>query len=247
MMVSIITPTYNSERFISKTVDSIISQTYDDWELLITDDCSTDNTWSLLSAYAEKDDRIKIFQLERNSGPGVARNNSIQHAKGRFIAFCDSDDLWIPNKVEKQVKFLLENDLIFTYSAYQKINEAGIKGGTINIPTSITYNSLLKTCPIGCLTAIYDAQKIGKIYMPEIRKRQDYGLWLKIFKQIGSARGMNEVLGFYRERKNSVSSNKIKAAYYHYRILREVAKVPTIKAWYYFFYYAIAGVIKYMK
>lgn len=247
MTVSIITPTYNSQDFIHQTIEAIINQTYTNWELLITDDYSTDETWSILTKYAESEPRIKIFRLEQNSGPGVARNNSIKHAKGRYIAFCDSDDIWASNKLEKQLRFLNKNNIQFTYSSYQKIDEENRKGGIVKPPTIISYNDLLKTCSIGCLTAIYDTEKIGKIYMPEIRKRQDYGLWLKIFKQISSTRGMNEVLGFYRVRKNSVSSNKIMAAYYHYRILREVAKVPRIKAWYYFFYYVIAGIIKYMK
>ena len=176
-LVSIISPTYNSLQFIEDTIQSIIQQTYTNWELLITDDCSTDGTWELIQKHQKLDERIKIFRLEQNSGPGVARNNSIKQAKGRFIAFCDSDDQWKPDKLEKQIKFLIENDLPFTFSAYQKIDENGQEGGIVNVPEEVSYNYLLKTCPIGCLTAIYDTEKIGKVYMPEIRKRQDYGLW----------------------------------------------------------------------
>lgn len=245
--ISIITPTYNSLQFIDNTIQSILNQSYTNWELLITDDCSTDGTWDLLKQYTFKDNRIKIFQLEKNSGPGVARNHSIKQATGRFIAFCDSDDVWLPDKLEKQVNFLTKNDLAFTFSSYQKIDESGKKKGIIKSVDKITYTALLKTCPIGCLTAIYDTEKIGKIYMPEIRKRQDYGLWLKILKLIGSTRGMPEVLANYRERSNSVSSNKFVAAKYHYRVLREVGKVPMFKSWYYFLHYTFNGFIKYLK
>jgi len=247
MTVSIITPTYNSQDFIHQTIEAIINQSYTNWELLITDDYSTDATWSILTKYAESEPRIKIFRLEQNLGPGVARNNSIKHAKGRYIAFCDSDDVWVSDKLEKQLRFLNKNNIQFTYSAYQKIDEENKKGGIVKPPTIVSYNNLLKTCSIGCLTAIYDTEKIGKIYMPEIRKRQDYGLWLKIFQRIGTTKGMVEVLGFYRERKNSVSSNKVKAAQYHYKVLREVAQIPFYKAWYYFLHYAFAGLFKYLK
>lgn len=246
-LVSIITPTYNSDKYVSETIKSTINQTLTDWELIITDDCSTDDTWHIINRYAEKDSRIKVFQLPVNSGPGVARNYSIKKAIGRYIAFCDSDDVWHPQKLEEQIKFLQNKDLAFTYSSYQKMNEEGIKGGIIKVPDEITYNDLLKTCSIGCLTAIYDTHKIGKIYMPEIRKRQDYGLWLRIFKIIGSTSGMPEVLASYRERSNSVSSNKLVAAKYHYKVLREVAKLNQLKAGYYFLFYAFSGLFKYLK
>ena len=245
--ISIITPTYNSKDFIPQTINAIINQTYCYWELIVTDDCSSDETWGLLQEYVRKDNRIKIFQLEKNSGPGVARNNSIKHATGRYIAFCDSDDVWLPEKLEKQIDFLQKNDLAFTFSSYRKINEMGEKGGVVKALPLVSYNDLLKTCSIGCLTAIYDTEKIGKVYMPEIRKRQDYGLWLKIFKIIGSSKGMEEILALYRVRTNSVSSNKLKAAKYHYKVLREVGKVPLIKAWYYFLHYAFAGFFKYIR
>jgi len=246
-LISIITPTYNSLQFIKETIHSILIQTYQNWELLITDDCSTDGTWELLQKYQKQDERIKIFRLKKNFGPGVARNNSIKHAQGRFIAFCDSDDQWKPDKLEKQINFLIENNLAFTFSAYQKIDENGKKGGIVNVPENINYKHLLKTCPIGCLTAIYDTEKTGKVYMPEIRKRQDYGLWLKIFQIIGSTKGMNENLAYYRVLTNSVSSNKFVAAKYHYKVLREVGKVPPIKSWYYFLHYALNGFFKYLK
>lgn len=247
-LVSIITPTYNSSQFIENTINSIILQTYTDWELIITDDCSIDNTLKIIKEFANKDKRIKIFRLKQNSGPGAARNNSLKNATGRYIAFCDSDDMWHPDKLEKQLKFLHDMDLPFTFSSYQKIDENGVLGSVINAPGSVSYNELLKTCPIGCLTVIYDTSKIEKAYFPEAWKRQeDYGLWLKIFKKIDSTKGMNEALAYYRERTNSVSSNKWSTARDHYRVLREVANIPHFKALYFFLFYAVNGIKKYFK
>jgi glycosyltransferase involved in cell wall biosynthesis len=247
LLISIITPTYNSSQFIRETIDSIINQTYAYWELLITDDCSTDDTWNILNEYIKKDNRIKIFRLDKNSGAGISRNHSIEKASGRYIAFCDSDDVWIPEKLEKQISFMQQNKLAFTYSAYQKITETGELKGVINPPLEISYTDLLKTCSIGCLTAIYDTYKIGKIYMSKIRKRQDYALWLNIFKKINKTKGLNEVLGYYRICKKSISRNKTKAAYYHFRVLREVGNISFIKSCYYFIIYLIYGIIKYLR
>jgi teichuronic acid biosynthesis glycosyltransferase TuaG len=247
-LVSIITPTYNSSQFIEHTINSILQQTYSDWELIITDDCSRDNTYKIINDFAKTDKRIKIFRLDQNSGPAVARNNSLKNANGRYIAFCDSDDMWHPDKLEKQVKFLQDMDLPFTFSSYQKIDENGTLGSVIYAPSSVSYNELLKTCSIGCLTVIFDAAKIGKVYFPEAWKRQeDYGMWLIIFKKIGSAKGMYDVLAIYRERTNSVSSNKLKTARDHYRVLREVANIPHLKASYFFIFYVINGIKKYFK
>ncbi|CAL2077271.1 glycosyltransferase [Tenacibaculum dicentrarchi] len=246
--VSIITPSYNSEKFISETIEGILNQSYTNWELLITDDGSTDKTIDIVKEYQKKTDRIKLFQLEENGGAGIARNNSIKNATGRFIAFCDSDDVWKSDKLEKQLSFMLKKDLSFTYCAYQKMDEKGVKGAEIFPPQKTTFNSLLKTCTIGCLTAIYDTDRLGKRYMPTIRKRQDYGLWLTIFKDIKHTEGIyDEVLAYYRVRSNSISSNKFKAASYHYKVLRECGEVSFIKSVYYFIYYSINGVVKYLK
>jgi glycosyltransferase involved in cell wall biosynthesis len=246
-LVSIITPTYNSSKFVAETIKSILSQTYTDWELLITDDCSTDNTWAILNEYARKDMRIKIFKLNANSGTGVARNNSIKHASGRYIAFCDSDDLWTPDKLEKQVGFMQRKNLSFTYSAYQKITETGKLRGIISPPLKISYSDLLKTCPIGCLTVIYDTYKVGVIYMSDMRKRQDYCLWLTIFKKINETEGLNEILGYYRIRMKSISRNKLKTAYYQVKALRKTGNLSFFKICYYFVFYFVYGLNKYLK
>lgn len=247
-MVSIITPTYNSALYVSETLDSIIAQTHTDWELILTDDCSTDETWDIVQGYAERDPRIRIFRLQENSGTAVARNNSIKHANGRYIAFCDSDDLWVAEKLERQIAFMQEYDLALTYSAYRKIMEDGTARGIVYPPKILKYPDLLKSNYIGCLTAIYDVDKLGKVYMPNFRKRQDYGLWLEIFKRIGSTKGMHkDVLALYRVRNESLSGNKLKASYYHFIILREVVGLSSLKAAYYFALYSFHGVLKYLK
>ena len=244
-LVSIITPSYNSEKFISQTMESVLSQTYQNWEMIIVDDKSPDDSNIIIEKYIKQDKRIKLIKLNKNSGPAVARNVAIKEAKGRYIAFLDADDVWYPNKLEKQIAFMKENNLAFTYSAYEIIDEQDKSIGKFVPPSFITCESMLKTCSVGCLTAIYDTKKLGKIFMPIIDKRQDYGLWLKILKKIKITKGLNEVLAKYRIRKNSVSSNKLKAAKYQWKIYRDVENLNLIKSIYYFLHYAYNGIKKY--
>lgn len=222
-LVSIITPSYNSADFIVETIESILAQTYTNWELLITDDCSTDNTFDIVGKYIERDSRIKFFRLTTNSGAGVARNNSIKEAKGRFLAFCDSDDCWYPQKLEKQLAFMVENGYEFTCTSYDSYNEAGDKKvGYIKCKKKISYWKLLRDNSIGCLTSMYDTSRIGKIYMPTIRKRQDWGLWLSIIRKTKYVYGLQETLAKYRIRENSISSNKLAMLKYNYKLYKEV-------------------------
>ncbi len=245
MSVTIIMPSYNSEKFIIESVESVLVQTYSNWELIIVDDCSPDSSNHIIMKYVDSDHRIKLIKLEKNSGPAVARNTAIEAANGRYIAFLDSDDVWLPNKLEKQIKFMQDNDLAFTYSSYKLVGEDNEDLGLFITKDKISYFDMLKTCSVGCLTAIYDTEKIGKQYMPLILKRQDYGLWLKILKLIGETRGILEPLATYRIRKNSVSSNKVKAAKYQWKIYREIEKLSFLKSLYYFVFYAYNGVTKY--
>lgn len=217
-LVSIITPTYNSEEFISETMNSIINQTYQNWELLITDDCSNDNTVEIVKQYILKDKRIKLFELKDNSGAGVARNNSIKNAKGRYIAFCDSDDKWKPEKLDKQLNFLKSKSLSFTFCSYDVTNENGDFIKTIKAPLELSFSKLLKNNYVGCLTAIYDQEVLGKLYMSEMRKRQDWTLWLKILKLIGNSSGQIESLALYRDRSKSISSNRFEMLKYTWLI-----------------------------
>ncbi|WP_066351163.1 glycosyltransferase family 2 protein [Aliarcobacter skirrowii] len=233
-LVSIITPSYKSERFISQTIDSVLAQTYQKWEMIIVDDVSPDNSNKIIEEYCKKDSRIKLIKLEKNSGPAVARNRAIEEAQGRYIAFLDADDLWKPEKLEKQIMFMEEKNCALSYSAYETMSEEGeLQNKYINPPLKISYKDLLKSNHIGCLTAIYDTQKIGKVYMPNISKRQDYGLWLKILRKTGFAYGLEESLGVYRIMSNSVSSNKFKLLKYHFKLFTEFENISSIKALYY--------------
>ncbi len=242
MTVSIITPSHNSAPFIRETLDAILAQTYTDWELLVTDDASTDDTCRIVEEYSTKDQRITLFRLKKNGGAAVARNESIKHATGRFIAFCDSDDTWTPDKLEKQIAFMTENDLAFTFAPYHIIDEEGNHLDTTQTRNEVNYNDLLLTCDIGCLTAMYDTQKVGKVYMPLIRKRQDYALWLKILKTIDYAYSYPEPLGYYRLRKHSISSNKFKAIWYIWKVYRKVEKLPFFRSVYLVFVYSMHGI-----
>ncbi|WP_319227420.1 glycosyltransferase family 2 protein [Draconibacterium orientale] len=228
--VSIITPSYNSIGFIDETINSIINQKYSNWELLITDDCSTDETWNLLERYASRDKRIKIFKLDCNSGPGFARNNSINHASGRFIAFCDSDDQWKPDKLEKQLAVMLEKDCALSFSSYSVIDEDGNHKKNIIAKDEVDYRTMLRNNYIGCLTAMYDTEKVGKMYMPKIRKRQDWALWLSILKKSDKAFGIKEPLAIYRDRNDSISTNKLNLLKYNRAIYREVEGFSKFKS-----------------
>lgn len=225
-LVSIITPTYNSAEFLSETIESILAQTYTNWELLITDDCSTDNTVEIIERYTKKDSRIKFFRLEKNSGGGIARNNSIKQAEGRYIAFCDSDDRWFPDKIAKQINFMKEKDIAFSYASYLLCDENGKENGINVCLSKLTYRKILMDNYVGCLTAMYDTAKIGKVYMPSIRKRQDWGLWISILKKCRMAYGIKQPLGLYRIRQNSVSSNKLSLIRYHATLYKEMLHIP---------------------
>ncbi|HJE03301.1 MAG TPA: glycosyltransferase family 2 protein [Aliarcobacter thereius] len=243
-LISIITPSYNSERYISDTLESVLAQTYQNWEMIIVDDVSPDNSNEIIEEYCKKDSRIKFIKLEQNSGAAVARNRAIEEAKGRYIAFLDTDDMWKPEKLEKQIDFMQKNNYAFTYTAYEKVDENGEVFGTMGVPSKVSYNDLLKTCVIGCLTVIYDAEKLDKVYMPLIRKRQDFGLWLKILKKVDFAYGINESLAFYTVRDDSISANKKSAAYFTWKLYRDIEKLNLLKAGYYFSHYAIRGILR---
>ena len=244
-LVSIIMPSYNSSETISQTIISVLTQTYPNWELLITDDFSKDNSIGIIQGYLEKDERIKLFTLDENSGAGVARNTSIKQAKGHFIAFLDADDIWLPDKLEKQIAFMLDNAYAFTYTAYQKFDRNGDLG-VINPPLEVSYNQLLYSNVIGCLTVIYDTKYIGKQYMPLIRKRQDMGLWLSILKITPKAYCLNEVLAKYRV-DSGMTQNKWGVLKYQWIFYREVVGLNIFKAIGIFFIYAIKGYLKSIK
>lgn len=220
-LVSIIMPSYNSAKYIAESIESVVAQSFHNWELLITDDCSTDNTREIVEAYATHDPRIKLFILEQNSGAGVARNNSIEQAAGRFIAFLDSDDVWMPQKLEKQVAFMLNNGYTFTFTSYDVCDANGCKIGGVNCNSRINFFRLLCDNCVGCLTGMYDAKQLGKIYMPILRKRQDWCLWLSVIKMSKNGFGLQERLAKYRVVTNSVSSNKLSLVEYNIKVYND--------------------------
>jgi glycosyltransferase involved in cell wall biosynthesis len=213
--------------------------------MIIVDDCSDDNSVELIKGYCDRDSRIRLIELESNSGAGVARNRAIAEAKGDMIAFLDADDMWKPEKLDRQIAFMREHNLAFTYSSYEVIDEQNNNLTTFYTRESVDYDSLLKTCSIGCLTAIYDVGKLGKVYMPNMRRRQDYALWLDIFKRIDGAKGLVESLAYYRVGHTSISSNKLKTALWQWKTYRNIEKLSLPKSLYYFSHYIYYGFRKY--
>src|SRR5690625_1276491 len=242
-LVSVITTAYNAARFICETMDSVRAQTYENWEMIIVDDQSSDNTVQLVKRYEQKDNRIRLVQLNQNSGSAIARNTAMDHANGRYIAFLDSDDRWLPKKLQKQLCFMQENDLAFTFTKYVRMHENGeLTNGISKAPVKLSYDDLMKRCVIGCLTVMLDREKIGEERMVNIRTRQDYAFWLTITRKGFYAYGLPEVLAEYRLVADSISSNKIKAAKRNWYVLRVVEKQPLHKAIWYFLHYAVISV-----
>ncbi|MDQ6600119.1 glycosyltransferase family 2 protein [Bacillus salipaludis] len=226
-VVSIITPTYNAARFITETIQSVKEQTFSSWEMIIVDDCSLDNTVDIVKIEIEKDSRIRLIELKNNSGPANARNRAITSAKGNFLAFLDSDDLWQPQKLERQLMFMEKNNLAFSYTDYRIMTEVGEKTDIVfQVPEKMDYKDLLKNTIIGTLTVMLDKRKIGKVQMPLYRDcSEDYGLWLSILSKGIQAYGLNEELAIYRKCENSLSSNKLKSARKTWNTYRKVEKI----------------------
>lgn len=220
-LVSIITPSFNSEKFIAETIQSVQNQTYQNWEMIIVDDCSTDKTVSIVEYIANNDSRIKVYKLDKNSGTGIARNTALDKASGKYIAFLDADDLWKPQKLEIQINFLKNNNLPFTFSFYDCINEQGKElNRRVEAPRNLSYRQLFFCNYVGNLTGIYDVNYFGKIAISSIRKRQDWMLWLIILKKVKSAKPIPESLAFYRIRENSISASKLDLLKHNFGVYR---------------------------
>ena len=220
--VSIVTPVHNGAAYVRETIASVQAQTWEAWELLVIDDASEDDSAEIVECLASDDSRIRLLRLERNGGAAVARNAGIRCAQGRYIAFLDSDDWWVPQKLEKQIRFMEEAQCGFSFTGFQRVDEAGGEIALFGVPERVSYRELLKTNYIGCSTVIYDSAAFGKVEMPLIRKRQDYGLWLRLLKQTDYACGINDVLVQYRVRSGSVSSNKAITSLFTWRVYREL-------------------------
>ena len=221
-LVSIVTPCYNAEKYLEETIQSVIKQSYENWELIIVDDISTDRSIEIINSYVKNDSRIRCYSLEKKGGASIARNKAIMESKGKYIAFLDSDDVWKKDKLQKQVKFMEDNHIYFSYHNYELINE---KSKTLNklriAPKSITYNRALLGCSIGCLSVMYNCEVIGKVQIKRLDKRNDDALWFKILKKAKKGYLLNENLAFYRIGNNSISSgNKAKLLKYHYLLYR---------------------------
>ena len=230
-LVSIITPTYNCGKFIARTIDSVQAQTYTNWEMIIVDDCSKDDTKEVVEKYMENDSRIKYECLETNSGAAVARTRAMELATGSYMAFLDSDDIWKPEKLEKQLKFMEDNDINFSCTEYEQIDEDDNKlGRVIKVVKKTGYNRLLLDCPVGNSTVMYNVEKMGKFEVPNIRKRNDDALWLQMLKKEKYIIGMPEVLMEYRIRQNSISSNKVALIKYHWKLYREIEHLNVFRS-----------------
>ena len=226
-------PTHNSSKSLAASVESILGQTYQDLELLITDDCSTDATRDMLKSYAAKDPRVKVELLTEHGGPAVARNKSIERASGRYIAFCDSDDRWLPEKLEEQLRHMDDHDCALCSSSYLICNENGGVIGVNYSPSHLTLRDMRRDNKIGCLTAIYDTKRLGqKYYMPNIRKRQDWALFLNILKDCQICYCVKEPLALYSHHsKGSVSSDKMSLIKYNVNIYETVFDYSRFKSW----------------
>lgn len=245
-LVSIIVPVYNAEKYIEETLESIFSQTYKNFEVMIVDDMSSDGSKDIINRYAQKYDNIRPIFLEKNAGVANARNVGIANARGRFIAFLDSDDIWMSDKLEKQVSFMTKNNYPFSFTTYRFIDmDSNEMNTVVHAKKMLTYNDLLKHNAISCLTVIIDRYQVRDIVMPSIR-HEDYACWLKILKKGYNAYGLDELLAKYRTRKNSLSGNKIKAATWTWNILRREEGLNIFKACYCFLYYAVVNVFKHI-
>lgn len=241
-LISVVMPSYNCAKYLPETIASIQSQTYRNWELLLVDDCSTDNTESVVKEFAASDLRVRYHRLEAQFGAAVARTEAMRLANGEYIAFCDSDDLWLPEKLEKQLDFMHRTGHSYTCTAYEQVDEAGKPLGRVLRPQErCDYNRVLLDCPIGNSTVMYSVKDMGKFEVPNIRKRNDDALWLAMLKKEPYIWGMPDVLTRYRVRPSGISGNKFKLVKYHWILYREIEHLSIMRS---LFHIAYWGIIK---
>lgn len=246
MIVSIIMPTYNAASNVAESIESILAQTLSDWELIISDDCSTDETVNIVNGYTEQFDNIKLITSNKNQGSAIARNTAVDESSGRYIAFLDADDLWLPNKLERQLNFMIKFDIGLSNTSYQKFDASGNRG-VVRSCEKVNYTDLLKSNSIGCLTVMYDTQKIGKNHMPNLRRKQDYALWLELLRnKVEHCYGLDEVLAKYRSQGGN-TSNKTRAFKEQWFFYRHYLGLGVCNSIYFFSYYAFSGLLKFIK
>ena len=235
-LVSIVMPMYNGQDFVSEAIDSVLRQSYECWELIIVDDKSIDDSYELVKAFIKNEPRIKLHQMQKKSGVTEARNYAISLALGGYIAFLDSDDLWLSEKLYVQIEFMKKNDLVLTYASYDTIDENLNYINTRTCLPYIIYHDMLKSNRIGHLTGIYDVNYFGKVYFEEVG-HEDYVMWLKLLKQIPFTLGLKESLAQYRIVPGSLSSDKYKALQWQWHIYRKIEKLNFLQSIYYFVFY----------
>jgi teichuronic acid biosynthesis glycosyltransferase TuaG len=273
-LVSVIMPAYNAALFLDEAIASVVAQTYENWELLIVDDGSTDETPVIIRRWIERDIRIKLLRTSGRTGVASARSVAISAAKGEFVAFLDSDDVWVPRKLTVQLDFMREHSSVLSFTAYWKMDPMSVFGrGVIEVPATVSYRELLKSNCIGCLTAIYDRRHFGAVSVQKLGVREDYlhcfdfmkgpvvhedyAFWLGLLSPKGGAEGnsecpivahgLNEPLAAYRCGNSSLSSNKLKAAISQWIIYRHIERLSIVESLYYFIHYSLKGALKYRK
>ena len=242
--VSVISPAHQAERYVGATIESVLSQSYQEWEYVLVDDCSTDGTAGIIERYARADRRIRMLRNPANLGPAGTRNRGVREATGRYLAFLDSDDLWEPAKLTEQMRFMTASSLPLTYTAYTRIDERGEPIGVVDPPPRVDYRMMLSSNYIACSTAIVDTAALGVPSFPELRMRQDHALWLKLLRATEWAHGLGVPLMRYRVRRDSLSANKVRAARYTWRLLVDVERIGVARASYHFVRYALLATAK---
>lgn len=246
-LVSIVTPCYNAEDFIGMTIESVLAQTYQNWEMIIVDDGSDDKSTQIVATYAKQDSRIKPILNQKNIGVAKSRNNATDKATGKYIALLDSDDTWFPEKLKSQLELMKKENASMSYVAYYTVDDKDIITAYHPVKERVSYTDLLKKPSIiGTLTMIYDAQKLGKFYFEDIG-HEDYIMKLSILKKIDFAVGINKPLAKYRIHNNSLSSNKLSAAKWVWDIYRNSEKLSFTKSLFYFLHYTYYSFTKYKK
>jgi len=246
-LVSIVVPVYNSAEFIAETIASVRAQTYANWELLLVNDVSTDDSVAIINKLKKQDKRIRLYDNKVNSGAGPSRNRGIKEAKGNYIAFLDADDLWLPSKLTKQISFMQKNDCAFSFTGYEFADATGRPNGKkVKVPEKINYKQALKNTIIFTSTVVFDITKLRKnqIQMPDVRRGQDTACWWSVLKICDNAFGLNEIQSYYRRTPTTLSANKIKALKRTWHLYTKVEEINAFKSLYCFCIYSLRAVAR---